>query len=304
MRRRLPPLEQIEAFIEAAEAPSFRVAAERCALSPAAFSRRIQAFSACVGLPLFERTPAGARLTEAGRRCLAELKPAYLELRRVAAVIAQPPEDAQVVTLSLSHSLAVGWLIPRLDAFRAAHPEIELRLRTERGATGLRRGEADLGICFADIDLAGLVHQPLLKVTMAPVAAPGVAEAMQRRGGGLASQRLLAVAYPPELWSWWAQRAGVTEPLPSPATYDLLHAMYEMAAQGLGVALAATPTVWPHLESGRLVRLSLPHTPGPGGYNLAAPPDRRRRGVVAAVWRWLEAEAAQTRDISDVRIAA
>ena len=82
MRRRLPPLEQIEAFIEAAEAPSFRVAAERCALSPAAFSRRIQAFSACLGVALFERTPSGARLTAAGRRCLADLKPAYLELRR------------------------------------------------------------------------------------------------------------------------------------------------------------------------------------------------------------------------------
>lgn len=302
MRRRLPPLEQIEAFIEAAEAPSFRVAAERCALSPAAFSRRIQGFSACVGAELFERTPAGARLTEAGRMCLADLKPAYLELRRAAAAIAQGPDEAQVVRLSLSHSLAVGWLIPRLDAFRAAHPEIELRLRAERGATAVRRGEADLGVCFSDIELDGLVHQPLLPVTMAPVAAPSLAAKVTRQG--LAAQSLLTVAYPPELWERWAREVGLAQPLPKPATYDLLHAMYEMAAQGLGVALAATPTVWPHLESGRLVRLDLPHAPGPGGYRLAAPADRRRRRAVASVWAWLEAEAARTPDISQARAAA
>lgn len=302
MRRRLPPLEQIEAFIEAAEAPSFRVAAERCALSPAAFSRRIQAFSACLGVALFERTPSGARLTAAGRRCLADLKPAYLELRRAAAAVAERPEEGQAVTLSLSHSLAVGWLIPRLDAFRAAHPDIELRLRTERGTTALRRGEADLGVCFSDIELEGLTHQLLLPVTMAPVASPATAKRVIREG--LAAQRLLAVACPPELWAWWAREVGLSEALPAPAIYDLLHAMYEMAAQGLGVALAATPTVWPHLESGRLVRLDLPHAPAPGDYRLVAPPERRRRRAVAAVWAWLEAEAARTRDIAEARIAA
>jgi LysR family transcriptional regulator, glycine cleavage system transcriptional activator len=45
MTRRTPKMEAIEAFIEAARAPNFRTAAERCALSPAAFSRRIQAAS-------------------------------------------------------------------------------------------------------------------------------------------------------------------------------------------------------------------------------------------------------------------
>jgi DNA-binding transcriptional LysR family regulator len=88
MRRRLPPLEQIEAFIEAARARTFREAANRCALSPAAFSRRIQGFSDFIGLKLFERRPGGVRLTEAGRACLAELEPAYMELRRAAAQVA------------------------------------------------------------------------------------------------------------------------------------------------------------------------------------------------------------------------
>lgn len=304
MRRRLPPLEQIEAFIEAAEAPTFRVAAERCALSPAAFSRRIQGFASYTGTMLFERAPGGVRLTEAGRRCLAELKPAYLELRRAAGGVIERPEEAHAVTLSLSHSLAVGWLIPRLDAFRAAHPQIELRLRTERGAADMRRGEADLGICYADIDLTGLVSRPLLDVVVAPVASPAVANAFHAGSGVLANQRLLSAAYPADLWGWWARETGVSGPLPPVSACDLLHAMYEMAAQGFGIALAASPTVWPHLDSGRLVRLDLPHASAPGGYHLAAPADRRKRRAVSAVWAWLEAQAARTRDIREARIAA
>src|SRR5215469_18054206 len=96
MRRRMPPLEQIEAFVEAARGPTFRAAAERCALSPAAFSRRIQAFASHLGVVLFERHGAQLRLTEAGRQCLAELEPAYRELRRAAAAVGSEDNGGRV----------------------------------------------------------------------------------------------------------------------------------------------------------------------------------------------------------------
>ncbi len=290
MRRRLPPMEQIEAFIEAAEQPTFRAAAERCALSPAAFSRRVQAFSAYVGLTLFERAAGGVRLTDTGRRCLEELKPAFLELRRVAASVAADAPGDRRVTLSLSHSLAVGWLIPRLDRFRSAHPDLELSLRTRRDAADIRDGQADLGLCFEDIDVKGLCVQPLLEVDVFPAASPQVAARIEAQGARLRDQRLLSVSYPPDLWPWWASSVGLVEALPASATFDLMHAVYETAAQGLGVALAATPTAQAHLASGRLVRLRLPSAPFPGTYRLAAKEDRRRRPAVQAVWRWLEAE--------------
>jgi DNA-binding transcriptional LysR family regulator len=296
MRRRLPPLEQIEAFIEAARARTFREAAERCALSPAAFSRRIQAFSDFIGLILFERRPGGVRLTEAGRRCLEELEPAYVELKRAAALVAGVDPEDHRVRLSLSHSLAVGWLIPRLDSFQAAHPDIELSLRTQRDATDVRQGNVDLAICFTDIDLTGLSSQPLLKVTAAPVASPQLAAEMIADGGSLDGRRLLAVASPPDQWRWWMECTGVHAETQVSATFDFLQALYEVAAEGLGVALASSPTVDPYMRSGRLVPVGLPAARYPGGYQLAATPERRRRRAVGAVWRWLEAEARSTHD--------
>jgi DNA-binding transcriptional LysR family regulator len=293
MRRRLPPLEQIEAFVEAARGPNFRSAAERCALSPAAFSRRIQAFSSALGVQLFERRAGGAHLTEAGMACLEELEPAYMELRRAAAAVARAGDDRQEVRLSLSHSLAVGWLIPRLDEFRAAHPNIDISLKTQRGASDVRRGEADLGLCFSDVDVSGLVLGPSVPVMAGPVASPEVAEGFAA-SGGLMGHRLLAVTQPADMWAWWAKEGGLESAALTPsARFDMLHAMYETAAEGLGVALGASPTVSPFLKSRRLVRLPLPLVKWPGGYRLVTAPERRRRPAVATVWRWLERQAQQ-----------
>lgn len=281
-------MEQIEAFIEAANAPSFRVAAERCALSAAALSRRIQAFSDHFGQQMFERTASGARLTVAGQQCLAELEPAYLELRRSAMRIGE--REQSVITLSMSHSLAVGWLIPRLPDFKSRHPEIELVLRIDRTAATLRRGDADLAVCFSDIDTTGLTHEKLLPVHAAPVATPEMAASIR----ALDTEQLLSVTLPADIWIWWAEAAGQAHPTGPITRFEFTHAMYEAAAQGIGVAMGSSPTIWPYLESGRLQRLDYPVVGFHGYYSVAATPARKRRRAVAATWNWLEAQAAET----------
>lgn len=302
MRRRLPPLDNIEAFVVAASSPSFRVAAESLALSPAAFSRRIQALSDHVGVKLFERCGSGARLTEAGQRCLAEIEPAYLELLRATAAIGQAGDQAEV-RISLSHSMAVGWLIPRLNRFQAAHPNIELSFKTHRGATYLRRGDVDLAICYSDIDLKGLEAQPLFGVSCTPVASPAVAQAYREEPRPLDRYRLLSVDSPPGLWAWWAQATGMSLETGSIHRFDTNHAMYESASQSVGIAIGSSATVWPHLDSGRLERLGLPVARRQDAYWLAASPGRRK-AAVDKVRRWLKAEAAQTLDLPDASASA
>jgi DNA-binding transcriptional LysR family regulator len=64
----------------------------------------------------------------------------------------------------------------------------------------------------------------------------------------------------------------------------------------MGVAMASSATVRPHLESGRLELLGLPVVRGSvgGRYHLVASAPHKRERRVATVWRWLKAEAAQT----------
>lgn len=297
MRRRLPPLEQIEAFIEAARAPSFRAAAERCALSPAAFSRRVQALSISLGRDLFERHARGRRLTEAGRRTLEELEPAYLELRRVASAVAddEPPEHR--VRLSISHGLAVSWLVPRLALIKRAHPDIELVVRTHRDASAVRRGTTDLGLFFMDVEVSGLLTQPVMDACITPVANPRLAEAFRAGGGTLDRFPLLSLLGWPDLWQWWASATGSDVPKDPEHVFDMSHVMFEAACHGVGIAMGATPLISPYRSAGTLTTIDLPIMRAPDAYRLASVARRKKRPAVTAVWEWLQAEAKADADL-------
>jgi DNA-binding transcriptional LysR family regulator len=295
MTRRIPRLEVIEAFIEAARAPSFRIAAERCALSPAAFSRRIQAFRAFVGREVFDRQPGGMRLTPAGQECLDTLEPIYRSMTQAALELGGR-QASEKVTLSLSHSLAMSWLIPRLERFRQRCPNIEVAIQTTRTAEAIRSGDADLGVCASDVDAEGLHTEHLLDVHVAPVAAPELAAAFREGRIDLAGQRLLAPVQAPGMWSWWGEATGANgRPLKTSDTFDMAYALYEAAAAGWGVAPGMGVTVASHLKTGRLVGLGLPSARWPGGYRLVARSSRMRAPAVAAMWSWLAEEASSGR---------
>lgn len=295
MTRRIPRLEVIEAFIEAARAPSFRIAAEQCALSPAAFSRRIQAFRAFVGRDVFDRQPGGMRLTPVGQECLDTLGPIYRSMAQAALELGDRGASDKV-TLSLSHSLAISWLLPRLDRFRECHPNIEVAIQTTRTSDAIRCGDADLGVCAGDVDAAGLHTEHLLDVHVAPVAAPDLAAAFREGKVDLTSQRLLEPVHAPGIWTWWGEIAGVNgRPLQASETYDMAYTLYEAAAAGWGLALGMDVTVASHLKTGRLVGLGLPSARYPGGYRLVGRSSRMSDPAVAAMWGWLAEEAKSGR---------
>src|SRR3546814_1634358 len=81
MLRQMPPLEAAEAFLAAANARSFRAGASSLALSPSAFSRRIQQLERFLGVELFHRTNSQSQLSVAGRAYLAEVGPAIGPIR-------------------------------------------------------------------------------------------------------------------------------------------------------------------------------------------------------------------------------
>lgn len=287
MKRRLPRLELVEDFIEAAHAPNFRTAAARRALSPAAFSRRIQSFTDFVGRDVFERTGGGIRLTEAGRECLATLEPAYRAMKQAANDVGAANGPGRV-TVSLSHSLAVGWLIPRLSRFRERCPNIDVGIQMVRTAEAIRQGEADCGICAADVDVAGLQSEHLLSIRIGPVATPELAAAFHRDRAALREHALLGMRRHPDMWPYWLREAGSEFQCGETRhDFDVLHATYEAAVAGLGVAMGIDVTVRPHLASGRLVDIGLPWIDYPGGYRLVSTSTRLRSRAVRQLWAWL-----------------
>jgi LysR family glycine cleavage system transcriptional activator len=124
---RLPPLHALRAFEAAARHLSFKRAAAELHVTPGAVSHQVKLLESLLGVPLFRRLTRALELTAEGHLLLpkvgeglATLHSAFEQLRsrneRCALNVHAPP------------NFAARWLIPRLNGFTSAHPELALHL--------------------------------------------------------------------------------------------------------------------------------------------------------------------------------
>src|SRR5690606_40795212 len=112
-------------LVVAAGLGSVKAAAQEVGVSPSACSRRIQALETHVGARLFDRGDTALRLTKAGRRYLNRLEPGYAAIRAATDWMAPSP-GRRPLRVGVSQSFAIGWLLPRLQRFHDAWPDIEV----------------------------------------------------------------------------------------------------------------------------------------------------------------------------------
>jgi len=170
-------IDHVEAFVAVVRRGGFGRAAQALHLSQPAVSRRLDLLEREVGRSLFDRTRAGARLTEAGRAFLPHAEALLASMRDgLEAVAGLDRADRGAVTLALVGTLASTPLTTRLKRFRAAHPGVKVTVRTalSREVSALvRRGDATLGLrYFPDRD-PDLVSIPLDGEPLVTVCAPG-----------------------------------------------------------------------------------------------------------------------------------
>ena len=123
-RRRLPPLNAARAFEACARLGSTVAAAAALGVTHGAVSKQISVLESWLGVSLFHR--AGVRLspTSAGARYAAALGRAFDALDLATRELAESPRAGNIVRVSTTASFAALWLLPRLGAFRARHPDV------------------------------------------------------------------------------------------------------------------------------------------------------------------------------------
>lgn len=153
-------LEQLRIFVAVAERQHVTQAASELNLTQSATSAAIAALEARYGIKLFDRIGRGIVLTQTGRDFLVEAR----------AVLARAKAAAQVLndlaglkrgslTIAASQTVANYWLPSRIQAFRMAHPDIDLHItmaNTEQVARAVHEGSADLGFVEGEVDNASL----------------------------------------------------------------------------------------------------------------------------------------------------
>jgi LysR family glycine cleavage system transcriptional activator len=248
--RALPSLNGVKAFEAAARLGGFAGAALELNVTPAAVSRLVRLLEARLAVPLFERRANGLRLTPAGIAYRDGLTPI---LDQLASLTAQVRDAARgrVLTVGVGPTFAIRWLIPRLAAFRAEAPDVEVRITTG-GATVPFAEDWTCGIRLGDGDWPGFVAERLFAADLSPVCAPS-AVARLRKPEDLRRATLLRVAHAGDDWPGWLTAAGVGGLRVEGPVFEYYGQALQAAADGLGVAMGIRPYIDDDLAAGRLV---------------------------------------------------
>lgn len=163
---RQPQLDELRGFCAAVDLGSISRAADRLHLTQPALSRRLHALEEAVGGELLERSTAGVRMTELGKRVYAHARRIIAELDELSASLDEMLGRMGTVRLAISHT-AAEYLMPK--ALVLMHHEcsapVEVLIANSRVVKDTVRSRgADVGVaaCETSERIDGLESQLLL----------------------------------------------------------------------------------------------------------------------------------------------
>ncbi len=300
MRSTLPPLNALRTFEAAARLLNFSRAAEELHVTPSAVSHQIKDLEERIGVALFLRAKKSLSLTEAGEILLQGAHVAFGALSRTMDDL-RALAHAPVLTVSVPPSVAMKWLVPRLETFRERHPDIDVRISTDTELPDLASGDVDIAVHYGDGDYPALKAELLVPNSVAPMCSPKFLEGETplRCPEDLSRFTLLHDAGGDEFgnpaydWGTWLNAHGVTNVdatlgLRFNTSADVLNA----AVAGAGVAIGKTALAVDDLKSGRLVCLFDAIVPEEAAYYVVHAMHAADQAKVTAFRDWLFREFA------------
>lgn len=284
------PLNALRAFEASARHLSFTRAGLELNVTQAAVSAQVKNLEARLGVPLFRRLPRGLALTDEGQALLPMLSDSF---GRLGTILEQFRDGAyrELLTVAAVATFAVGWLLPRLDAFRREHPFVDLRLMTHNNKVDLAGDGLDFAIRFGQGAWHGTHAEPLFEAPLTPMCTPTLARRLATPRDLL--RETLLRSYRNDEWKTWfaaADGEAPLQPLRGPVLDSSL-ALAAAAAQGAGVALLPRSMFLHDLQAGRLAQ-PFDVEAGTGGYWLTHLQSRALSPAMAQFRDWLRREAA------------
>jgi len=308
-RQRPLSVGNLRAFEAVARRLNFSEAADELHLTQSAVSRQIKSLEDELGSALFSRGTRHVELTTDGSTLLRAVAP-WLDRLDASVRQIRQTRGRRVVSVSTFASFASLWLIPQMEAFQRAHPDIDIRVSATDKMSDIDDPDLDLVLRYSGRDQAGPNALRLFGELLTPAISPWLAE--QIRSGQappLATPHDLARHTLAEeddnrpsaeflSWRYWLERHGQSRLQPRRWLYlNFTYQQVQAALAGQGVALARVPLVAEQLERGELLepfgaagRLASPYV-----YWLIVSPASRSRVEVKQFCDWVETRAAQTR---------
>ena len=128
MSRKIPSMKALLAFDAAARHQSFTHAAQELSLTEGAVSRQIASLEGSLGIRLFDRVRNRVTLTQSGQVYAEQVRNSLERIERDALQIMAHEGKGGVIELAVLPTLTSQWLLPRLAAFYARHPDITINM--------------------------------------------------------------------------------------------------------------------------------------------------------------------------------
>ncbi|HEY0334945.1 MAG TPA: LysR substrate-binding domain-containing protein [Stenotrophomonas sp.] len=286
-----PPLHALQAFVTAARLGNLTRAAEAMHVTVSALSHQMRGLEERLGYPLLRRHPRGVTPTPEGQRLLERVGPHLDAIAREVQPFAARRDD--VLTLSVTPSMASAWLVPRLSQFFASHPKIEISLlSSERLVDFDRELQIDAAMRVGHGRWPGLIAEPLFDEWLVPMASP----ALVARMGGVGAQPLAQwplLGDPDGQWNRWFELVGEAPPTGYVVFLDDSESHHRAALDGVGVALGRVTRARLLIDSGQLVPLSARRLKTAYSHYLVYPERSARHRGFADFRTWLLAQAQE-----------
>jgi DNA-binding transcriptional LysR family regulator len=268
-------LDGIATFVAVAEARGFRAAGARLGVSGSAVSQALRRLEERLGVALVQRTTRSVRLSEAGERLYAAVRPALDEVRaavQAAGEMADQPRGT--LRLSVSGSAESFLRGPTLEGFVAGYPDVRLDIIVGAGAADIVAGGYDAGVHLGEMIDQDMVSVPASgPQRLVVVGSP----AYLARHGAPAHPRDLpshaCISGRPGLraaiyrWEFSENGHDFSVGFEARVVTNDIPLMVRLARAGVGLTMLMEEVVRPLIESGELVEvLAEFSTPFPGFY--------------------------------------
>jgi DNA-binding transcriptional LysR family regulator len=291
-------LDGMATFVAVAEAKGFRAAGERLGLSHSAVSQTLRRLEERLGVTLVQRTTRSVRLTEAGERLYAAVRPALEEVRAAAAGVGEladvPRGTLRLHTSTVAESTFGGSL---LTEFLVAHPHVRLDLVVSDAPVDIVAHGFDAAIQLGEAIDKDMIAIPVTgDLRLAIVGAPAY---FARRGEPTHPRELAqhdclnwhpTADSPPYRWEFTENGRGFAVTVPARVLSTDATLNRQLAIAGLGVTLSFESHVRDAIARGQLASVLEEFCVPFPGYYLYYPQRRHAsralRALIEHLRRW------------------
>lgn len=304
-------LSEIEAVLAVARHGSFRSAAIALGMSRSALSHAVATFERRLDVRLFHRTTRSVALTEAGRRFVSGVSPAFEEIRACIDDVSATRQELSGTLRINTFAPAASWLMqPIFLEYMRRYPGVRLDIVTDGRLIDIVKEGFDAGIRLNHAVPLDMIAIDLgYELRFAVVGSPSyLAEhGLPAHPDDLSRHRCIRNRMPSGKFSPWrfVRDDDIIEVChEGPATLDDLHIILDAAKAGIGLAYVPERDAAAFIADGSLEQVLTDWMPIASGLRLYYPGRRHIPAALRALMELVKSSVGNAETKSTTRTPA